>query len=189
MRDGSKTKALINRTALRLFSRKGVAETTIKDIAKAAKIAEGTLYRHYTSKEQLAEFLFMDNFTALGVQLQNVQARESTTRTKLLAIIHYFCDAYDKDSRVINYLFMTRHGFMRKLNPRLPNPYLVFRRVIREGMIHGDIPEQDPDVASSMVLGIVLQIIDTRILSSRIRQKISGLADHLTAACMRVLNA
>jgi hypothetical protein len=38
----------------------------------------------------------------------------------------------------------------------------VFQRVIREDMVTGDIPKQDPDVAASMVLGIVLQVIDTQ---------------------------
>ena len=41
MRDGSKTKALIEKKALKLFVKKGIRETTIKDIAKAARIAEG----------------------------------------------------------------------------------------------------------------------------------------------------
>jgi AcrR family transcriptional regulator len=189
MRDGTKTKKLIDQTALRLFSDKGIKETTIKEIAKAADIAEGTLYRHYSGKDELAERLFFDHVTALGRELQELQAPESTTRTKLLVIIRRFCDLYDRDPTVINYLFLTRHDHMTKLTARVPNPYFVFRRVIRAGMTKGDIPEQDIDVATSMVLGIILQIVDTRFIGSRIKQKISGLADHLAAACLRVLNA
>ena len=189
MRNGTATKKRIDRTALKLFAEKGVRETTIRDIATAAGVAEGTLYRHYASKEELASDLFVENFTALGRELGKIQEQEANTRTKLLAIIRYFCAAYDKDATMINYLFITRHGYMQKLTARMPNPYLVFRRVIRDGMARGDIPKQDPDVAASMVLGIILQVIDTRILGRRIRQRISGLADTITAACLRVLNA
>ena len=191
MRDGSKTLTLIDRTALRLFARKGIKETTIKDIAKSAKIAEGTMYRHYRSKDELAEHLFMENYADLGRELDRAQAKETTTRSKLYALIGHFSELYDKDPTAINYLFLTRHGYMQKLTARTANPYMVFRRVIRDGMNKGDIPQQDPDVAVSMVIGIVLQVIDTRLLGKQIKQikqKITGLADHLTAAALRVLD-
>jgi AcrR family transcriptional regulator len=54
MRDGTKTKETIDSTAMRLFVEKGIAETTVREIATAAGIAEGTLYRHYPSKEELS---------------------------------------------------------------------------------------------------------------------------------------
>lgn len=43
MRDGTATKELIGRTALRLFIGKGITETTIRDITSSAGIAVGTL--------------------------------------------------------------------------------------------------------------------------------------------------
>ena len=87
-----------------------------------------------------------------------------------------------------SYLFLVRHQHMLKLTPRMPNPYLVFRSVIRNGMRRGEIPKQDLDVATSMVMGIILQVIDTRIIGRRIWQDIEGLADTLTQASYRLLN-
>ena len=46
------TKARVERAALTLFVARGVAETTTKEIAMAASIAEGTIYRYFPSKEQ-----------------------------------------------------------------------------------------------------------------------------------------
>ena len=188
MRNGSKTKTKIDRTAMRLFVEKGIAETTVRDIATEAGIAEGTLYRHYPGKEEMSWRLFVENFTAVGSKLDEVQKGEDRAAEKLEAIIRYFCSAFERDSVTFSYLFLVRHQHMLKLTPRMPNPYLVFRSVIRNGMRRGEIPEQDLDVATSMVMGIILQVIDTRIIGRRIRQNIESLADTLTQACFRLLN-
>lgn len=187
MRDGSRTREKIDRTAISLFVRKGIAETTIRDIASEAEIAEGTLYRHYPSKEALAWELFIENFTILGRTLNEIQKAEQGTRAKLAAMIRYFCSVFEKDSDVFSYLFLVRHQHMLKLTPRVPNPYLVFRAVIREGIARGEVPKQDIDVATSMVMGLALQLIDSRILGQRIRQPMETLTDTIVAAVYRVL--
>ncbi len=187
MRDGTATKLAIDSTALKLFARQGIKETTIRDIAREANIAEGTMYRHYASKDELAWQLFVKHYTEVGRELQKVQAAEKTTHAKLEAMVRYFCWAYDRDSDLFTYLFLARHGHIQKLTPRLPNPYLVFRSVIRSGMRNGEIAKRDPDVATSMVMGVILQVIDSRILGGRIKQKMAGLTDTIVGACDRVL--
>jgi len=46
-------KTAIVRAALPLFARKGYAETTTKDLARAAGVSEPLLYKHFPSKEAL----------------------------------------------------------------------------------------------------------------------------------------
>ncbi|HET9843326.1 MAG TPA: helix-turn-helix domain-containing protein, partial [Gammaproteobacteria bacterium] len=72
MRDGTATRQKLERCALDLFVRQGINATTIKDIANAAQIAEGTLYRHYTSKDDLAAALYLKAYKEFSVLLQNV---------------------------------------------------------------------------------------------------------------------
>lgn len=50
---GKDRKAAIVMAALPLFARKGFAETTTKDVARAAGVSEPLLYRHFPSKEAL----------------------------------------------------------------------------------------------------------------------------------------
>ncbi len=188
MRDGSKTRLRIDQTAMRLFVEKGITETTIRDIATEARIAEGTLYRHYTSKDELAWRLFVDNFTAIGRTLGDIQRGQDGVRDKLSSIIRYFCSVFDRDAVMFNYLFLARHQHMLRLTPRMPNPYLVIRSVVREGMTGGEIPKADLDLATSMVMGVILQPIDTRLIGRRLRQNVSSLAETITGAALRVLN-
>lgn len=46
-------KTRILQAALRLFARKGYDGTTTKDLATKAKVAEGTLFRHFTNKKAI----------------------------------------------------------------------------------------------------------------------------------------
>lgn len=186
-RGTTETRELIDRTALKLFAAKGIRETTIRDIASAAGLAEGTMYRHYRSKDELAQALFVENYVALGRALDEVQAREGTVAAKISAMVRYFLSAYERDPDVFTYLFLARHRHMQNLTPRQPNPYLVFRRVIRDGVRHGEIPKQDPDVGASMTMGVILQVVDSQLLGGRIKQKISALANTIVASCLRVL--
>jgi len=48
-------KTAIVQAALPLFARKGYAETTTKDLARAAGVSEPLLYKHFPSKEALYE--------------------------------------------------------------------------------------------------------------------------------------
>jgi AcrR family transcriptional regulator len=123
MRDGSKTRLRIDQTAMRLFVEKGITETTVRDIAAEANIAEGTLYRHYPSKEELAWRLFVDNFTAIGRTLAEIQRSQDGIRNKLSAIIRYFCSVFDRDAVMFNYLFLARHQHMLRLTPRMSRGY------------------------------------------------------------------
>lgn len=187
MRDGSRTKLRIDQTAMRLFVEKGVKETTIRDIATEANIAEGTLYRHYTSKDELASRLFLENYTAIGRTLGEIQRSQEGLRGKLAAIIRYFCSVFDRDAVMFNYLFLVRHQYMLRLTPRMPNPYLVIRSVIREGMRRGEIPRKSLDLATSMVMGVILQPIDARLIGRRLQEHVASLADDMTSACYRIL--
>jgi AcrR family transcriptional regulator len=52
------TRQRLIRTALELFTTRGYHDTTTAQIAKKAGIAEGTIYRHFSSKQHLANELY-----------------------------------------------------------------------------------------------------------------------------------
>lgn len=57
--------AKIIATAMDLFSAQGFAKTSIREIAKAAKISDGLLYNYFKSKEELAQTVLKSAFQTL----------------------------------------------------------------------------------------------------------------------------
>lgn len=60
-----RTRKEILRAALELFSKKGFDRTTAKQISDKAKIAEGTLYNYFKTKEDVALYFFEQDLAAL----------------------------------------------------------------------------------------------------------------------------
>jgi AcrR family transcriptional regulator len=188
MRTKDQTRALIARTALTLFVDKGIDGATIRDIAAVAGIAEGTLYRHYASKEALAWDLFSEPYIAFARELQQVEAGQSTLRAKIDAMVRQFCAFFDRDPVLFSYLLLAQHGQLQKVTPEMPNPVEVVRAVMAGGMARDEIPPGDPNVAAALVLGIVLQVAVFRIYQ-RLTGSLASLAGDLVAACWRAVEA
>jgi AcrR family transcriptional regulator len=187
MRDGSKTKELIARTALQLFVEKGITATTIREIASAAGIAEGTLYRHYDSKDQLAWELFATNYLAFAQELDRLQEGYDTLQDKLAAMIRQFCTFFDRDPVLFSYLLLAQHGQLKKVTPEMETAVTVLQKVIAQGIARGEAPEMEVELAAAMVLGVVLEVAVFKAYG-RITQALSELGEYLVAACWRVLD-
>lgn len=59
-RKKAKTKAEIQRQALRLFSEQGYTETSVEQIAAAAEVSPSTFFRYYPTKDDVVLADFMD---------------------------------------------------------------------------------------------------------------------------------
>jgi len=188
MRNGAKTRERLDRAALTLFVEKGVAATTVRDLAAAAEIAEGTIYRHYLSKEELAWDLFRRHYTALAEALESLEAGQATVRGKLQAMIGYFCRFFDEDPVLFSYLLLSQHGHLQRVTEEMANPVEVLCRVMATGVDRGELPHQDPGVAAAMVLGLVLQVAVFRIYG-RLNEKLTRLVETLTGAALRAVGA
>jgi AcrR family transcriptional regulator len=151
------TKARVERAALTLFVARGVAETTTREIAMAASIAEGTIYRYFPSKEKLALDLFLRHHRALAEALVEAHRPARSLRAKIEAIVGCYCDWADRDWTLFAYHLLTQHLFLAMVPDDTPNPVNVVRDVIVQAMRAGDIPRRNADLAAAATIGVVMQ--------------------------------
>ncbi len=151
------TQQRIEQVAIHLFATKGVRETTIKDIAGAAGLSEGALYRHFTSKDDLVWRAFERRYIALAFRLKTASESAGTTPEKLSAMIREICHAHDEDPTLFHFLVFVQHGQLSRLAADTPTPVTVVHDLIAAAISGGDLPLQDPNLATALVFGLVLQ--------------------------------
>ena len=180
------TQERIDRAALGLFAGKGIERATINDIAAAAKIAEGTIYRHYASKDELVWRLFSANYRDLAERLDGLQSRVRDLRGKLAVMVEAFCRLFDSDPDMFSFLLLVQHGQLPRVAPEMKTPVKVVATAIERAIQRGEIAKQDPELATAMVFGLVLQPAVFKVYG-RIDRSMTELAPELTEACWRAL--
>jgi AcrR family transcriptional regulator len=182
------TRSRIKKAALRLFVAKGVKETTTRELARSARIAEGTIYRHYDSKDALVRDLFDGHFSQFTEELNRVQSAEKGIRQKLRAMIEYMCTLYDSDETLYRFLLTVQHEALPSLVSRKRSPLRVVGRVVAEAIERNEIPDQDVRLTAAMILGTVMQSAQALIYGS-LRGRMAKFVPEISAACERIVHA
>src|SRR5258706_4205623 len=81
-------KGAIVEAALPLFALKGFAETTTKDLAKAAGVSEPLLYKHFPSKEAL--YVEIQDYSCKGTETVVQKLADLEPSTSTLVHLVYF---------------------------------------------------------------------------------------------------
>ncbi|MFH1033991.1 MAG: TetR/AcrR family transcriptional regulator [Pseudomonadota bacterium] len=162
----------ILKAAERVFANNGYHESTVSEIAKEAKVSEGTIYEYFSSKEGLL-FSIPEAFTAKmreqnRFHLQLIRG----AGMRLRAIVYLYLHTWQEypDYAVINLLILKGN-----LNFRQTEGYRVIRagfkeitQIIEEGIAGGEFrADLDPYVIRSVLMGAVDHAATNWLLSDR----------------------
>jgi AcrR family transcriptional regulator len=148
----------IMRVAVHLFVKKGIDGTTIKDIAREARVAEGALYRHYKSKEELAWQLFTTHLSQFTAELMSKVYPEPTAEKRIRKFVEESFKAYEQDPELYSYLILQEHSELEKYSQNFVHPGHVVMKIIEDGQKSGEIRAGEPYVLGSMFLGGVIRV-------------------------------
>jgi AcrR family transcriptional regulator len=182
------TRQRIEEAATRLFVERGITETSVRDITRQVGISEGALYRHFESKDDLVWQTFEQGYSSFARELDSLAARETGAKQKIAAMIRGFCRAHDDNPTLFNFLVFVQHGQLSKMPEDAATPVTVMRSVLKRAIDEAEIPPQDPDLATALVLGAVLQPA-TFAAYGRIALKLEPVSDRLVAAAWAAVNS
>lgn len=83
----NKTKRKIFETSMKLFAKKGYDATSIEEITSIVGVAKGTLYYHFSSKEEIFHFLVDEGMKLLQNSITIKISKQSNSIEKLKSII------------------------------------------------------------------------------------------------------
>ncbi len=172
--------------ALTLFMQKGIKATTTRDIAIRAGISEGTIYRHFVSKDALAERVFEDNLEYFWLFLKGYLKRAKTPQEMLKAYVCGFFEFSRKEQRRYTFVIAAHQTELKKLSREKMKPKQMLDKILRIGRKQGIFREMDDQLAGAMVMGTIMQTI-FYLKSGRIAVSYDEVVEEVCHTCLRMV--
>ena len=160
------TRERIVDAAERVVRERGLARTTTKEIARAADYSEGTLYKHFESKEDLFLAVLAERLPSFVVLVEELPARvgRGTVRETLEEVatnaLTYYAEIVPMAASIFSepgLLARHREGLRKRgAGPQMINETLASYLEAEERL--GRVRENaDPEAAAAMILGACYQ--------------------------------
>ncbi len=94
--DNSKKKNNIAKIGAKLFSKKGFAETSMDDIASAARLSKGGIYHYFSSKAEVLYFVLDSFMDVVLKELQEELKKSDNKLERVRSLIFRHVDQYPK---------------------------------------------------------------------------------------------
>lgn len=107
---GERTRDALLDAALRLFAERGFHGTAVPDVARAAGVAAGTVYRHFASKEELVNVLYRRCKLALMRGLFGAVRVDDPAREQFAGFWAALAAFAGSDPRAFAFLELHHHG-------------------------------------------------------------------------------
>ena len=148
----NKTKRKIFETSMRLFAEKGYDATSIEEITSVVGVAKGTLYYHFTSKEEIFNSLTEEGMKLLknSIIIKTSNLENSIDKLKAVVLIEFKILVKYEDfiSILLSQIWGTdqRSLLCRK---HIFECIELIEKIIIEGQEKGEIGECDSKVIAS----------------------------------------
>ena len=152
----NRTKRLIFESAIRTFSECGYRGATMDDIAASAGLAKGTLYYHFTSKEEIFNFIVEEGIKILQNQVEGIKTEDIGPIEKLVKISEIqlsFLYGYTDFFKVVMSQLWGNEKRQAELREKVRGYIYEIEVYIKEGMDQGKIEQNDSELMAYQFFG------------------------------------
>ena len=154
----NKTKRKIFETSMKLFAEKGYDATSVEEITATVGVAKGTLYYHFSNKEEIFNFLIEEGMKLLYNSIDIKTAKFSNYIDKIKAIILIEIKIVVKYENLIKILLSQFCG--NEARNQMCKKYILeyvnkIESIVKEGMKKGQIKNGNPNIIASEIYGLI----------------------------------
>ena len=166
----NKTKRRIFNTAVKIFSEKGYDNASVEEITAVAGVAKGSLYYHFSKKEDILDLLLEEGMNLLKNNIE-IKTRNCTTALeKIKAVILIQVKVTVKYEEFLNVVFSQIWGSEEK-NIKCKKAVFkyikVIEGIIQEGIDSGDFYEGDVEALASGIFGVTCSSLIYRLKKNK----------------------
>jgi AcrR family transcriptional regulator len=152
------TRRAVLAAARAAFGTKGYAQTSVDEIAAAARVTKGAVYHHFSGKEALFRAVWAEVEADATARAANAGDPGSPPIDQLVAKVDAYLEvALDEDVRQITLIDGPVVLGLEPEGPADQTPgHLALRRFIAEAIGRGELRDLDPGVFAHLVGGLAL---------------------------------
>ena len=154
----NKTKRKIFETSMKLFAEKGYENTSIEEITATVGVAKGTLYYHFSSKEEIFDFLIEEGIKLLQNSVDIKTAKYENYVNKIKAIVLIQIKIVNKYEDIITILLSQFYG-SEKRNQKCKECIYKYisqiEEIVKKGIEAKQIKKGDSKIYASEIYGLI----------------------------------
>ena len=148
----------ILRAAVKVFAKSGFHATRVSEVAKAAGVADGTIYLYFKSKEELLVSLFEDRVQKLLQFMKDELPKEPTAAGRLRALVHMQLGLLEGERELAEVITVILRQSTRLMKEFAAPHFLAYLEaigeIIEEGQANGEFrTDVSPSIAARAIFG------------------------------------
>ena len=180
--------------ATRVFARKGFYNSTIADVAKAAEVAEGTIYLYFKNKDDLLISIFEHSMEIFIQEVTKELERVDDPRGKLKTFLSLHLQLVQKNpdlAQVLQIELRQSSKFMKEYEGGKFSDYLnLVRGILEEGQEKGVFRKNlEPRILRRAIFGAVDELALEWLLMPKKKYSLEECAEQISDMVIRGINA
>ncbi len=143
--------------AITVFAEQGYFQSTIAQIAKEARVADGTIYLYFKNKDDILVQFYQYKTRQIFERFRDAVSQPATAEEKLRCLIHVHLQEFQKDRNMAIVYQAETHQNRRLGNEQIKEMSKMYRDIISEVV---ELGQEEGTIRRDLYMGLVKRFIN-----------------------------